>query len=70
MFLAHLMDLTASLYSDQRRFDEARLLLDAVYAIYERAGDRHSAGRALISKGISANYAFDIEDAQLLSPGD
>jgi hypothetical protein len=66
LFLARLMDLTASLYSDQRRFDEARLLLDAVYAIYENAGDRHSAGRALISKGIAANYAFDIEDALLL----
>ncbi|HTG35557.1 MAG TPA: hypothetical protein VLB76_21765 [Thermoanaerobaculia bacterium] len=63
LFLARLMDLTASLYTDQRRFDEACRLLDAVYVIYEREGDRHSAGRALISKGISANYAFDNEDA-------
>jgi tetratricopeptide (TPR) repeat protein len=63
LFLAHLMDLTASLYSDQRRFEEACRLLDAVYAIYEREGDRHSAGRALISKGVSVNYALDNEDA-------
>jgi len=49
LLLARIMDLTASLYSDQRRFDEARLLLDAVYTIYQRKGDRHSAGRALIS---------------------
>jgi tetratricopeptide (TPR) repeat protein len=63
LFLAYLMDLTASLYSDQRRFDEAYRLLDAVYAIYEREGDWHSAGRALISKGISVNYAFENEAA-------
>jgi tetratricopeptide (TPR) repeat protein len=70
LFLARLMDFTASLYTDQRRFDEARLLLDAVYAIYERAGDRHLAGRTLISKGVSAQYAFDIEEAiRLLGQG-
>jgi tetratricopeptide (TPR) repeat protein len=70
LFLAALMDLTASLYTDLRRFEEARRLLDAVYAIYERAGDRHSAGRALISKGASSNYAFDVEEAvQLLAQG-
>jgi tetratricopeptide (TPR) repeat protein len=63
LLLARLMDLTASLYTDQRRFDEARQLLDAVYSIYEREGDRHSAGRALISKAYSANYAFDVEEA-------
>jgi tetratricopeptide (TPR) repeat protein len=70
LFLAALMDLTASLYTDLRRFEEARCLLDAVYAIYERAGDRHAAGRALISKGASSNYAFDVEEAiQLLTQG-
>lgn len=70
MLLARLMDLTASLYSDQRRFDEACLLLDAVYTIYQRHGDHHSAGRALISKGISVNSAFDVEEgARLLIQG-
>ncbi len=70
LLLARLMDLTASLYTDQRRFEEARQLLDAVYSIHEREGDRHSAGRALISKAYSANYAFEVEEAvQLFSQG-
>ncbi|HSF41849.1 MAG TPA: hypothetical protein VLT87_18755 [Thermoanaerobaculia bacterium] len=61
--LARLMDLTASLYIDQRRFDDAFDLLDRVYAIHESLGDRHAAGRALISKGISASYALETEEA-------
>jgi tetratricopeptide (TPR) repeat protein len=70
MLLAHLMDLTASLYTDQRRFDEARVLLDGVYAIYDRLGERHLAGRALISKAVSVSDAFEIEEAvQLFSQG-
>jgi tetratricopeptide (TPR) repeat protein len=70
LLLARLMDLTASLYTDQRRFQEALHLLDMVYAIYEKAGDTHLAGRALISKGATANYAFDVEEAVgLLSRG-
>ncbi|HEX3554970.1 MAG TPA: hypothetical protein VIA62_17230 [Thermoanaerobaculia bacterium] len=62
LLLAHLMDLTASLYIDLRRFDDARRLLDLVYAIYQQEGDSHSAGRALISKGIASSYAFDVEE--------
>jgi len=68
--LAHLMDLTASLYTDQRRFTEACHLLDAVYTIHHRAGDWHAAGRALISKGVSTGYAFNVEEAvDLLGQG-
>ncbi len=64
------MDLTASLHTDQRRFNEALQLLDGVYAIYHNAGDWHSAGRALISKGVSTGYAFNVEDAvHLISQG-
>jgi tetratricopeptide (TPR) repeat protein len=64
------MDLTASLYKDQRRFDEARRLLDLVYAIYEREGDTHGTARALISMGIAAGYAFEIEESiHLLTRG-
>jgi hypothetical protein len=64
------MDLTASLYIDQRRFQEAHELLDCVYAIYLRMGDQHAAARALISKGVSAGYAFDSEEAvSLLEQG-
>lgn len=63
LLLARLMDLTASLYIDQRRFDDAFDLLDRVYAIHQSLGDRHAAGRALISKGISASYALETEEA-------
>jgi tetratricopeptide (TPR) repeat protein len=63
LLLARLMDLTASLYTDQRRFEEARRLLDLVHAVYERQGDRQAAARTLISKGVSANYALDSEAA-------
>lgn len=63
VLLARLMDLTASLYIDQRRFDDAFDLLDRVYVIHESLGDRHAAGRALISKGISASYALETEEA-------
>jgi tetratricopeptide (TPR) repeat protein len=66
LLLAQLMHLTASLYIDQRRFDEARRLLDFIYAIYEREGDRHLAARALISKGLCAGYAFEVHEAVLL----
>lgn len=67
LLLARLMDLTASLYTDQRRFEEAHRLLDSVYSIYSQMGDRQSAARALVSKGISVGYAFQSEEAvQLL----
>ena len=66
LLLARIMDLTASLYTDQRRFEEACLLLDWVYAIYLEAGDQHLAGRALISKGVSAGLAFKSEEAMNL----
>ncbi|HEX6900710.1 MAG TPA: hypothetical protein VF789_13375 [Thermoanaerobaculia bacterium] len=70
LLLAQIMDLTASLYTDQRRFQEAGLLQEAVYAIYNKTGDKHSAGRALISRGLSKGYAFDVEEAvQLFSQG-
>jgi tetratricopeptide (TPR) repeat protein len=66
LLLARLMDLAASLYIAQRRFNEAFRLLDWVYQIYQREGDAHSAGRALIKKGISAGYALDSEQAVYL----
>lgn len=70
LLLARIMDLMASLYTDQRRFEEARFLQDSVYSLYLRAGDTHSAGRALISKGLSRGYAFEVEEAvQLFSQG-
>jgi hypothetical protein len=70
LLLARIMDLTASLRGAQRRFGEALELLDAVYQLYERHGDRHNAGRALISKGLYTGYDNDPEEAvRLLSVG-
>lgn len=70
LLLARMMDLTASLRGAQRRFPEALVLLQAVYALYERHGDRHNAGRALISKGLFTGYNNDPERAiELLSAG-
>jgi hypothetical protein len=70
LLLAHLMDLTASLYIDQSRFEDARRLFDAVYAIHQQEGDQHSTGRALISKGFSAVNCLEYEEGiRLLSQG-
>jgi len=63
LLLARIMDLTASLYIDQRRFDEARQLLDSVYAIYQHLGDAQAAARTFISRGLASNRAFDPEEA-------
>jgi tetratricopeptide (TPR) repeat protein len=63
LLLARIMDLTASLYIDQRRFQEARQLLDSVYAIYQHTGDAQAAARTFISKGLASNRAFDPEEA-------
>jgi len=60
--LAYLMDLTASLYTDVRRYDEALQLRDAVYAIYAKVGDRHLVGKALISKGFTLINALRAEE--------
>lgn len=63
LLLARIMDLAASLYIDQRRFKEARHLLECVYSIYQHEGDVHSAARTFISKGIAANLALNPEEA-------
>ena len=53
---ARVLDLLASLRSDQRRLEDAIALLDQVHGFYLEAGDPHLAGRALVSKGISTHY--------------
>ncbi len=63
LLLARIMRLAASLRGAQRRFSEALALLDAVYQIYERNGDRSNAARALLSKGIFTGYDNDPEGA-------
>ncbi|HZF09081.1 MAG TPA: hypothetical protein VFE33_09850 [Thermoanaerobaculia bacterium] len=52
LLLAQIMGLCAALFRDQRRFTEARGLLDAVVGIYRDHGEPHLAGRALVSKGL------------------
>ncbi|MDP9119754.1 MAG: hypothetical protein M3O15_00005, partial [Acidobacteriota bacterium] len=70
LLLARIMDLTASLYTDQRRFREAFHLLDWVHAIYRANGELHLAGRALLSKGLSMGYGNDYEEGiRLLAAG-
>jgi tetratricopeptide (TPR) repeat protein len=61
--LVHLMDLSASLLVDQRRFSEAFRLLDAVERIHRAAGDLHAAGRALVSRGTAAGHALQPDEA-------
>lgn len=66
LVLARLLDLEASLRRAQRHLPEAIDLLDTVHRLYESTGERHLAGRALISKGINTHYAGRPEEAVAL----
>lgn len=54
---ARVLDLQASLLSDQGRFEHAAELLDVVVDIYEEIRDPHRKGRALISQALFLSYA-------------
>lgn len=56
LVVARLGDLSASLWSDQRRFPVAIEALAGVHQIYLNLGEPHLAGRALIKKGIFTGY--------------
>jgi tetratricopeptide (TPR) repeat protein len=56
LLAARLLDVLASLRTDQRRLDEAVSLLDQIHLMYLNVGETHLAGRALISKGICIAY--------------
>lgn len=60
---ARILDLRASLLSDQGRFEQAAELLDAVIDIYEDLREPHRKGRAMISKGVFLGYAGWPEEA-------
>lgn len=65
-----LLDVQASVDADRRRFPEALKSLDVVHAVHLRLGDPHMAGRALLAKGLYADYAGDPEEAvSLLQKG-
>ncbi|HEX7181377.1 MAG TPA: hypothetical protein VF756_06010 [Thermoanaerobaculia bacterium] len=60
---ARLLDLRASLLSDQGWFEQAAELLDSVIAIYEDLRDPQRQGRALIGQGLFLSYAGLSEQA-------
>jgi tetratricopeptide (TPR) repeat protein len=60
---ARFFDILASQYVARRLFDPACNALDMVNLIYQRHGDKHLAGRALIMKGIFTGYRGDAEEA-------
>lgn len=66
LLTARIGDLTASLWSDQRRFVEAKEVLDRVYQLYRECGEEHLAGRALISKGLFTGHDNEPRQAILL----
>lgn len=55
--LAIFLDLKASLRRAQRRFDEAMRLLRRAYAIFQRTGHAHRAGRCLVTMDTIHCYA-------------
>lgn len=63
---ARVLDLFASLRSAQRKLDDAVELLELVHNLYLEAGDRHLAGRALISKGINTRCQGHPREAESL----
>jgi tetratricopeptide (TPR) repeat protein len=67
---ARILDLKASLLSDQGWFERAAGLLDVVIDIYEEVRDPHRKGRALINQGLFLGYAGQPErTAELIRQG-
>jgi len=56
---ARLLDIQASLYGDQRRFDLCFAALDRMIGLYRELGESHLVGRALISKAVQTHHAGD-----------
>ena len=63
-----LMDVRASLLGAQHRNEEAIDVLTDVFEAFMQLGDRHSAGRALVARGVYVGYGGDPDAAiQLLN---
>jgi tetratricopeptide (TPR) repeat protein len=60
---AYLLELKASLHRDQKRFAEASSLLRRAHGLYIEMGERHLAGRTLVSRGLFVGSAGDMEGA-------
>lgn len=58
-----ILDLKASLRVDQRRFGEARKLLDEAHDLYIEAGDSHLAGRVLLSQSHACLVNNELDEA-------
>jgi tetratricopeptide (TPR) repeat protein len=70
MLALRLCDIQASLHADRRLFAESCEALDAIHMIHLQRGDRHLAGRALISKGAhKASQGNTGEAEQLILQG-
>lgn len=68
--LASVLNFEASLRRQQRRTAEAIELFARVYDLYAQLGERHLAGRALISRGIASRTAGDpFEAVRCLNQG-
>ena len=67
LLAARLFEVQASLLGDCRRFELAESALDLVFAIHQRRGDPHLAGRALLSKGLYASYQGRAEESVRLT---
>lgn len=67
LILAQLYELQASLEAVRGNYDLALTALDAAYAIYQKQGDPHMAGRTLISMGLHAGNAGRTRDALRLT---
>lgn len=61
-----LCDIQASLHADRRLFAESCEALDAIHMIHLQRGDRHLAGRALISKGAHKTSQGNTAEAEQL----
>jgi tetratricopeptide (TPR) repeat protein len=60
---ARILDLRASLLSDQGHFEQAAELLDVVIDIYADLREPHRQGRAMISRGVFLGYSGWPEEA-------
>lgn len=61
---ARLCDVQASLHGARRFFSASCEALDTVHAIHLRNGNRHLAGRALLSKGVYTGYSGKTREAE------
>lgn len=65
LLLARIGDLKASFAIDERRFGDALQLIEGVRVLYEELGERHLAGRALVSQAIFEDYQGESSRALL-----